>query len=116
MPALRQSRCAMPPSLRSPSSTRPTCSFSSKTTAAAIPDNAYGSVVEGAFKQAVARRNASVVALERYPIDRGQLQAAVRTVAGAANRADAIFLPDGADSVSAVVATLAANGVDPRRI
>src|SRR5262249_22143380 len=84
--------------------------------AAAIPDNAYGTVVEGGFKQAVARRNASVVALERYPIDRGLMQAAVRTIAGAANRADAIFLPDGADSVAAVVATLAANGVDPRRI
>src|SRR5437763_9370824 len=39
--------------------------------AAAIPDNAYGSVVEGAFKQAVARRNANLVALERYPLDRG---------------------------------------------
>jgi len=87
-----------------------------KAFAAAIPDNAYGTVVEAAFKQAVARRNANVVALERYPIDRGQMQVVVRTIAQAANRADAIFIPDGADSVSAVVATLAANGADPRRI
>src|SRR5712691_4571765 len=87
-----------------------------KAFAAAIPDNADGTVVEAAFKQAVARRNANVVALERYPIDRGQMQVVVRTIAQAANRADAIFIPDGADSVSAVVATLAANGADPRRI
>jgi branched-chain amino acid transport system substrate-binding protein len=84
--------------------------------AAVIPDNAYGTVVEAAFKQAVARRSASVVALERYPIDRGQLQAAARTISQAAPRSDAIFIPDGADSVSAIVSTLIANGVDPKRI
>src|SRR5262249_20628840 len=32
--------------------------------AAAIPDNAYGTVVEAAFKQSVARRGGRVVALE----------------------------------------------------
>jgi branched-chain amino acid transport system substrate-binding protein len=84
--------------------------------AAAIPDNAYGTVVEAAFKQAVARRGARVIALERYPIDRAQMQAAVRTVAQAASRADAVFIPDGADSVASVVQALAANGVDPKRV
>jgi branched-chain amino acid transport system substrate-binding protein len=84
--------------------------------AAAIPDNAYGTVVEAAFKQAVARRNGVIIALERYPVDQGQMQAKVRNIAQAANRADAIFVPDGADSVAAVVSTLAANGADPRRI
>ena len=39
--------------------------------AALVPDNAYGTVVEAAFKQAVARRGGRVVALERYPLDRG---------------------------------------------
>src|SRR5207237_5651802 len=63
-----------------------------------------------------ARRSGQVVGLERYPLDRGQLQAAVRNVAQAASRADSIFIPDGADSVSAVVGTLAANGVDPKRV
>src|ERR1700751_4911130 len=37
---------------------------------ALIPDNPYGTVVEAAFKQAVARRNGHVVALERYPHDK----------------------------------------------
>jgi ABC-type branched-subunit amino acid transport system substrate-binding protein len=87
-----------------------------KSFAAALPDNAYGTVVEAAFKQAVARRSGQVVALERYPLDRGQMQAAVRNVAQAASRADAIFIPDGADSVSTAVAALAANGVDPKKI
>ena len=74
--------------------------------AALIPDNAYGTVVEAAFKQAVARRGGRVVALERYPVDREQMQASVRNVAQAASRADAIFIPDGADAVPTIVQTL----------
>ena len=87
--------------------------------AALIPDNAYGSVAEGAFKQAVARRDGRVVALERYPADKAKMQAPVKTVAQAAmgaSRADAIFIPDGADGVPAVVQILIANGVDPKRV
>jgi ABC-type branched-subunit amino acid transport system substrate-binding protein len=84
--------------------------------AAAIPDNAYGTVVEAAFKQAVARRGGRVVALERYPLDRAQITAAIRNVGTAANRADAIFIPDGADSVPTVVQALAGSGIDPKRV
>ena len=87
-----------------------------KAFAAALPDNAYGTVVEAAFKQAVARQSGQIVALERYPLDRGQMQAVARNVAQAASRADSIFIPDGADSVSVVVGVLAANGVDPQRV
>jgi branched-chain amino acid transport system substrate-binding protein len=84
--------------------------------AAAMPDNAYGIVVEAAFKQAVARRGGQVAVLERYPLDRGQMQGAIRNLAQGASRADVIFLPDGADSVPSVVQALASNGVDPKRI
>jgi ABC-type branched-subunit amino acid transport system substrate-binding protein len=84
--------------------------------AALVPDNAYGAVVEGAFKQAVGRRNGRVVALEHYPLDRGQLQAPARNVALAAKGADAIFIPDGADAVPTVVQALIANGIDTRRV
>src|SRR6266508_2508465 len=87
-----------------------------KSFAAAIPDNAYGTVVEAAFKQSVARRGGRVVALERYPLDRTQMQTAIRTVAAAASRADAIFIPDGADSVANVVQFLTAAGVDTKRV
>jgi ABC-type branched-subunit amino acid transport system substrate-binding protein len=84
--------------------------------AAAIPDNAYGSVVEAAFKQAVARRNGRIVALERYPADRNQVQAAIRSLAAGARSADTIFIPDTADTVPIIVQTLAANGVDTRTV
>jgi branched-chain amino acid transport system substrate-binding protein len=84
--------------------------------AAAMPDNAYGTVVEAAFKQTVPRRGGRVVALERYPLDRTQMQAVIRNLAAAASRADAIFLPDGADSVPTAVQTLIAAGVDPKKV
>src|SRR5262245_25447748 len=88
-----------------------------KSFAAAIPDNAYGSVAEAAFKQSVARRGGRLVALERYPTDRSQMQAAIRNVAQAAStRADAIFIPDGSDTAPAVVQALAAAGVDLKRM
>src|SRR5439155_3694000 len=57
--------------------------------AALVPDNAYGTVVEAAFKQMVARRGGRVIALERYPLDRAQIQRPARNVAHAAGRADA---------------------------
>ena len=84
--------------------------------AALIPDNAYGTVAEAAFKQAVGRRGGRVIALERYPLDRSQLQGPVRTVAQAAGRADAIFIPDGADAVPTVVQTLNTSGIDTKRV
>jgi branched-chain amino acid transport system substrate-binding protein len=82
--------------------------------AALIPDNAYGSVVEAAFQQAVARGGGRVVALERYPLDRGQMQGPVQRVAQAARQVDSIFIPDSSDSVAAVVQALGAAGV-PRK-
>jgi hypothetical protein len=84
--------------------------------AALVPDNAYGTVVEAAFKQITARRGARVVALERYPLDKKAMEAPIRTVAQAAARADAMFIPDGADAVASVVQTLAASGIDTKRV
>jgi ABC-type branched-subunit amino acid transport system substrate-binding protein len=83
--------------------------------AALLPDNAYGTVVEAAFRQAVARRNARVIAIERYPADRQRLQEPVRRVAQAAGQADAIFIPDDSEMVVAVVQALVASGVNNRR-
>jgi branched-chain amino acid transport system substrate-binding protein len=84
--------------------------------AALVPDNAYGTVVEAAFKQTVARRGGRVVALERYPLDKAQMQTPVRNVAQAAGRADAIFVPDGVDAVPTVVQTLITSGIDTKRV
>jgi ABC-type branched-subunit amino acid transport system substrate-binding protein len=84
--------------------------------AAAVPDNAYGTVVEAAFKQAVARHHGRVVALDRYPADRAKIPGAIHDVTAAANRVDAIFIPDGAESVAAVVQALAASGMNGKRV
>ena len=71
--------------------------------AALIPDNPYGTVVEAAFKQAVARRNGQIVAIEHYPHDKAAMAGPVRNVAQAAARTDALFIPDGGDAVPDVV-------------
>jgi branched-chain amino acid transport system substrate-binding protein len=83
--------------------------------AALVPDNAYGTVVEGAFKQAVGRRNGRVVAFEHYPLDRAQIQGPARAIAQASSRADAIFIPDGADAVPTVVQALVGSGLDTKK-
>ena len=83
--------------------------------AALIPDNAYGTVVQAAFQQAVAAGGARVVAMERYPLDRAAMVEPVRRVAAAIGQVDSIFIPDGANSVITAVQTLAANGVNTRR-
>jgi ABC-type branched-subunit amino acid transport system substrate-binding protein len=84
--------------------------------AALVPDNAYGSVIEAAFKQITARKGARVMVLERYTSDRQRLPEPVRIVAQGAARADAIFIPDGGDDVPTVVQMLASNGVAVRRV
>ena len=45
-------------------------SIGKRSFAALLPDNAYGNVVEAAFKQAVARRGGRIVAFEKYGADR----------------------------------------------
>jgi branched-chain amino acid transport system substrate-binding protein len=84
--------------------------------AALIPDNPYGTVVEAAFKQAVARRNGQVVALERYPHDKAAMAGPVHNVAQAAVRAEALFIPDGGDAIPDVVQMLVSNGVNTKKI
>jgi Periplasmic binding protein len=85
--------------------------------AALIPDNPYGTVVEAAFKQAVARRGGGqIVALERYPHDKTTMANPVRSVAQASARADALFIPDGGDAVPDVAQALVAAGVNLKRL
>ena len=66
-----------------------------------MPDNAYGTVVEAAFQQAVARRGGRVVALERYPLDRPRCRSRRSASRRRRRSADAIFIPDGADNGAA---------------
>ena len=58
--------------------------------AALIPDNPYGSVVEAAFRQEVARRGGQIVALEHYPHDKAAMAAPVNGRAGRDSRRCAV--------------------------
>jgi len=84
--------------------------------AALIPDNPYGTVVEAAFKQAIARRGSQIAALERYPHDKAAMAAPIRNIAQASLRADALFIPDGGDAVPDVAQALTADGVNLKRL
>jgi branched-chain amino acid transport system substrate-binding protein len=84
--------------------------------AALLPDNAYGTVVEGAFQQEVSRRGGRVLVLEKYTPEGNRINEAARRVSQAANQVDSIFIPDSPDAVPQVVSALAASGVDLRRV
>ena len=75
--------------------------------AAFLPENAYGNVVEVAFKQAVARKSGRIVAFEKYGADRTQSAA---TIAQALASADSLLLADDGDALVGVVDTLASSG------
>jgi ABC-type branched-subunit amino acid transport system substrate-binding protein len=81
--------------------------------AAMLPDNAYGNVVEAAFKQAVSRRGGRIVAFEKYGADR---TTAARNVANVLGQADALFLADDGDSVVTVADALTAAGAKLKNI
>ncbi|HVX78389.1 MAG TPA: penicillin-binding protein activator [Bradyrhizobium sp.] len=84
-------------------------SIGKRSFAALLPNNAYGNVVEIAFRQAVPRRGGRVVAFEKYGSDRST---AVRNVAQTLNTADALFIADDGDSVVAVADALTAAGAN----
>jgi ABC-type branched-subunit amino acid transport system substrate-binding protein len=81
--------------------------------AALVPDNAYGNVVEAAFKQAVGRKGGRVIAFEKYGADRAT---PARTVAQSLGQADALLLADDGDSVVATADALTAAGANLRNI
>jgi ABC-type branched-subunit amino acid transport system substrate-binding protein len=84
-------------------------SIGKRSFAAMLPENAYGNVVEAAFKQAVPKRGGRIVAFEKYGADRS---AAARNVAQALGQADALLLADDGDSVVTVADALAAAGAN----
>lgn len=88
-------------------------SIGKRSFAALVPDNAYGNVVEAAFKQAVGRRGGRVVAFEKYGADRST---PARTVAQSLGSADALLIADDGESVVATADALTAAGANLRNI
>jgi ABC-type branched-subunit amino acid transport system substrate-binding protein len=88
-------------------------SIGKRSFAALLPENAYGNVVEAAFKQAVGRKGGRIVAFEKYGADRAS---AARNVAQALGQADALFIADDGDSVVNVADAVTAAGANLRNI
>lgn len=84
-----------------------------KSFAALVPDNAYGNVVEAAFKTAVGRKGGRIIAFEKYSGDRAT---PARTVAQTLGQADALLLADDGDSVVATADALTAAGANLKNI
>ena len=84
--------------------------------AALVPDTAYGQVTSGAFQEAVTRAGGRVVALEHYGPDHNQTVDTVKRLASTLQEADALFIPDGADTLPAILEALVAGGVDLKRL
>jgi ABC-type branched-subunit amino acid transport system substrate-binding protein len=88
-------------------------SIGKKSFAALLPENAYGNVVEAAFKSAVGRRGGRIVAFEKYGADRAT---PARSVAQALGQADALLIADDGDSVVTTADALTAAGANLRNI
>jgi ABC-type branched-subunit amino acid transport system substrate-binding protein len=81
--------------------------------AAMIPQDSYGKVVEPAFREAVARNGASVVALETYLASANGVLVPLRKIAAAIDAAevaaapvDALFLPGGQETLESIARLL----------
>jgi ABC-type branched-subunit amino acid transport system substrate-binding protein len=91
-----------------------------KSFAALIPEDSYGAVANTAFQNAVSRRGGRLVAVERFPPERGRVAAAVQRIAsvvgGPEPSADALFLPTRGDLLPAIGEQLAAVNFSPSRV
>lgn len=84
--------------------------------AALLPDTGYGSVVEGAFQQAVSQAGGRVVGLERYATDKATMAEAINRISTTLPQADALFIPAAAGDVQTIVGALSGNGVNLKRL
>ncbi|MCJ2124721.1 penicillin-binding protein activator [Methylobacterium sp. J-077] len=86
--------------------------------AALIPETAYGNAVEAEFREAVARKGARVAAVERYPAGAPgpAIERLARVITGAGATADTLFIPETAEAMPAVAASLTKAGYNPARV
>ncbi len=89
--------------------------------AALIPDNAYGRVVETAFRSSVNRAGGSIHSLEVYPLKATGMLPHVKSIgetitaaAAAGAPIDALFLPGGEETLPHIAPMLAYAGIDPK--
>ncbi|MCC0804861.1 penicillin-binding protein activator [Methylobacterium sp. W2] len=86
--------------------------------AALIPESSYGNAVEAQFREAVARKGARLVGIERYAP--GAPAPAISRLAGLINgpgaQADALFLPESPEGLAIVSPALTKAGFSPGRV
>jgi ABC-type branched-subunit amino acid transport system substrate-binding protein len=83
-----------------------------KTFVALVPNDAAGDLAERQLQQTLQALGGSLLQVERYDPNDASVQTAASSIAAKANEAQAIFIPDGGNSPSAVAAALRSNGVD----
>ncbi len=83
-----------------------------------LPNNGYGTVVEATLQKAVANAGGRIMAIERYELERGSMQAKAQAVAGVVKQGtvDAIFIPDAGDAAPFLAQILAAGGVRSTKV
>jgi ABC-type branched-subunit amino acid transport system substrate-binding protein len=81
-----------------------------------LSEGAYGNVVEGEFKQVVARKGGRIVGLERYALTPAGVAGPAKVIAQAARGADAVFIPEGPEVVPSIVQALVAANLDTKRV
>jgi len=81
--------------------------------AAMLPDNAYGSVVEAAFKQIAGQKGGRIVGFEKYGADRS---GPARSIAQALASADSLLLADDGEALASVADALIGAGADLKRV
>lgn len=88
--------------------------------AALLPEDAYGTLAEGALHQAAAQYRAQVAAVEKYSADSQAMAEAARRIAAVASgprpTVSAILMPDGPTVLPSLAPVLTANGVDAKQV
>ena len=90
--------------------------------AALVPNDAYGDVVEPAFRAAVARAGGTVAALDRYPLDAGamltpakQMVETIKQRADTGLPVDALLLAGGPEALPHMAPLITYSGVNTTR-
>ncbi|WP_128290432.1 penicillin-binding protein activator [Afifella aestuarii] len=78
--------------------------------AALLPNNAYGTVVDAAFRQAVANAGGRVVAIEHYDLNDTDIRAKTADIAAISSRIDALFIPDAGQAPALISQALGSAG------
>ena len=87
-----------------------------KSMAAIVPDDAYGVVVEAAFRETAARYGVRVMGVERYKGDPVDMQTKAGIVAKLGAQIDSVFVPDAGGNSAQVAQALFSAGLDKSRV